>query len=341
MLIALLGEVAIRVLVGAPIVWKYPQEHYARDPEIGHRLVPNQTAYTHSELFTTNSQGIRAPEIDAYNRPDQRRILALGDSQTAGDGLSLEATWPAQLEVALNDDTQGGGWQVLNAGISGSAPWQHAILLKRLAEQYELNGVILALYVNDVTPRPENIDAYYVVTNTLARRLGYVLKRSALFTAGWSARRSLWHWFQPKADSDFELRILRGDPDPLIERGWRDVETSLVEIRDFCRERGIFFELLVLPRRDQVSGMVLETSYNRRAVAVAESLGVQAIDPLDGLRTAYAEHGRKLFITWDGHNSAISNRVIAAQVASALSSNGHALWDRFRPRTHDGDHSVQ
>jgi hypothetical protein len=340
MLTALLGEVAIRVLVGAPIIWKYPQEHYAHDPEIGHRLVPNQTAYTHSELFTTNSQGIRAPEIDTQIRPDHRRILALGDSQTAGDGLSLEATWPAQVEVALNDGTQGGGWQVLNAGISGSAPWQHAILLKRLAEQYELDGVILALYVNDVMPRPKNIEAY-VVTNTLARRLGYVLKRSALFTACWSARRSLWHWIQPKANSDFELRILRGDPDPLIEHGWRDVETSLKEIRDFCHERGIFFELLVLPRRDQVSGIVLETNYNRRAAAVAESLDVQAIDPLDGLRTAYAEHGRNLFITWDGHNSAISNRVIAARVASALSSNGHALWDRLRPQPHNDHHGVQ
>ncbi len=101
-MVVAIGELTLRIVIGPPIVWKYPQEHYVRDNEIGHRLVANQTAYTHSELFTTNSLGIRAAEVDARTHRSQQRILALGDSQTAGDGLPLEDTWPAQLEAALN-----------------------------------------------------------------------------------------------------------------------------------------------------------------------------------------------------------------------------------------------
>ncbi len=316
-MVVAIGELAIRSLVGPPIVWKYPQEHYARDAEIGHRLVANQTAYTHSELFTTNSLGIRAAEVDARTHRSQRRILALGDSQTAGDGLPLEDTWPAQLEAALNTGTGGDEWQVLNAGLPGSEPWQHAILLRRLADHYQLDGVLLALYVNDVAPRPTTVDAY-VVTNTLAHRIGYILKRSALFTALWRARHSVWQWLSPNTEFDRELGILTGEPDPLIEQGWRDVEISLRQIRDFCRERDIFFRLLVLPRRDQVCGGVPETIYNQRSFAIAESLGLGPIDLLEPLQRAYANHGQKLFITWDGHNSAIANQVIAAQVAAEL-----------------------
>jgi lysophospholipase L1-like esterase len=316
-MVVAIGELTIRIVVGPPIVWKYPQERYVRDDEIGHRLVANQTAYTHSELFTTNSRGIRAAEVDAQTLPSQRRVVALGDSQTLGDGLPLENTWPAQLEAALNTGKGGHEWQVLNAGLSGSAPWQHAILLRRLAEHYQLDVVLLALYVNDVTPRPTYVDAY-VITNTPGRRIAYILKRSALFTALWRARHRVRQWLNPKTELDRELGILTGEPDPLIEQGWRDVEISLRQIRDFCRERGIFFRLLVLPRRDQVSGSVPDTAYNQRSIAIAKSLGLRPIDLLEPLQRAYASHGRKLFITWDGHNTAIANQVIAAQVAAEL-----------------------
>ncbi len=313
-LAAVVGEVAIRVLVGPPIVWRYPQEHYLRDPELGHRLAPLQQAHTHAEEFRTNSQGIRARELPAGRAPGQRRILALGDSQTTGDGLPLEQTWPGQLETRLDADAPAIDWQVLNAGLSGSAPWQHAILLRRLADHYELDGVLLALYVNDVTPRPERVDAY-VVTNTLSRRIGYALKRSALFTAAWMARHSVRQRIAPDPEFDRERRVLTGEPDPRIERGWKDVETSLTEIRDECRARGLQLGLLVLPRRDQVSGEVPGRAYNERALALARRLDIDAVDLLEPLERAYADEGQRLFITWDGHNSSVANRVVAAEAA--------------------------
>ena len=45
------------------------------------------------------------------------RIVVLGDSLTAGYGLSPEDAFPARLEAALR--AEGHGWQVIDAGVSG------------------------------------------------------------------------------------------------------------------------------------------------------------------------------------------------------------------------------
>lgn len=49
--------------------------------------------------------------------PDEGLIVALGDSLTAGLGLSEREAWPAQLERRLR--AAGFRWKVINAGISG------------------------------------------------------------------------------------------------------------------------------------------------------------------------------------------------------------------------------
>lgn len=53
----------------------------------------------------------------AQTPPDEGRIVALGDSLTAGLGLAERDAWPAQLERRLR--AAGFRWQVINAGISG------------------------------------------------------------------------------------------------------------------------------------------------------------------------------------------------------------------------------
>ena len=187
------------------------------------------------------------------------------------------------------------------------------------AEVYAFDGVAIALYVNDVTPRPKN-PGVYVVTNTLSRRIGYVLKRSAVFTAIWRARRQLTAALALGNSSDLERRILTGEDHPMLELGWRDLETSLQEIRDFTKKRRMGLWLIVLPRRDQVAGGEAGRAYNRRNAEIAERLGIPYIDVLDSLVAEYASVGQRLFIAWDGHNSAMANRVISHQLAKRILS---------------------
>ncbi len=314
---AAFGEVALRLILGPPVLWRYPQEHYVDDAELGYRLAPDQHSFTHDEIFETNSAGIRAPEVP-FERPEGTvRILALGDSQTAGDGLSLEETWPAQLQVELGRSDPTRRFEVLNAGLSGSSPWHFTRLLRRLDERYELDGVAVALYVNDVVVDQDEPEPL-VVTNTDSHKIAYALKRSALFTAIWRMRGPLKELWSPTPGAGRESRILSGEPDPVVDASWEDVERNLIEMRDYARERNLGLWFVVLPRRDQVDGSMAGRAYNERFADLAERLDLSLIDVLEPLRLAYEAHGRSLFIPWDGHNTARANAVVARELAPVV-----------------------
>ncbi len=89
---------------------------------------------------------VLTPAPAAADRAAQPRIVILGDSLTAGFGLTREASYPALLQKKL--DAAGLGYQVINAGVSGDTS---AGGLERL--DWSLEGdvriVIVALGAND------------------------------------------------------------------------------------------------------------------------------------------------------------------------------------------------
>src|SRR4051812_48293160 len=56
------AELVSTLFLPAPVVWRYPQEAYVYDPQLLHRLKPNQSAFTHSFPVSTNSYGLRNEE---------------------------------------------------------------------------------------------------------------------------------------------------------------------------------------------------------------------------------------------------------------------------------------
>jgi hypothetical protein len=291
--------------------YRYPQERYVADPEIGHWLEAGQRAFTHAEVVEVNSSGLRDREYPREVPSGSRRILALGDSQTFGDGLGSEHTWPKLLEQALNARDAGRPrWEVVNAGLSATDTWQHEIILRRLARSLRFDEIVLGFYVNDVTPR-YTPRAGAELTNTWSKRAAYVMKRSALFSLGWQTGFAL---FGDKGVSRRERRILTGEADPAVEAGWRQVSDSLGGMRAQAEALGARFTLLVLPRRDQVSGRTPGDAYGARLAAIAAELGIERVDALPVLREAYARHAEALFIPWDGHNSALANAWIVEEL---------------------------
>jgi acyl-CoA thioesterase-1 len=89
---------------------------------------------------------LAASATSAGERHTALRILAFGDSLTAGYGLALAESFPAQLQAALR--AQGIEAEVLNAGVSGDTTSGGLARLEwALAEQPKL--VILELGAND------------------------------------------------------------------------------------------------------------------------------------------------------------------------------------------------
>lgn len=332
LLTAVLLDVALRFIYPAPIAWTYPQEYYEFDPEISHVLRPNQQAYTHDKPVSVNSLGLRDREYDPKPARGVRRVLAIGDSQTFGNGVAEADSWPKQVERQLNEKAQADGvkgWEVLNAGIPGTDSWQHEIWLGRLLDAYAPDAVVLGFYVNDVSPSyvPKKSSATSK-TNTRIKRLGYIAKRSALVNLvlqRLATREQIARMKAGRAVSEF---ILTGEANERIDRGWEQVDSSLGAMQEKCTARGIAFLVAVLPRRDQVSGAQASRFYNERVAQIARSHDSISIDVLPDLTSAYAEYGADLFIPWDGHNSAIANRVIATKISQRLAGLGSLVAAR-------------
>lgn len=329
---AVVIDVALRFIYPPPIVWTYPQEYYEFDPEISHVLRPNQSAYTHDKPVWVNSMGLRDREYGPKAASGVRRVLAIGDSQTFGNGVANEDTWPKQVERRLNEKASNNGatrWEVLNAGIPGTDSWQHEIWMGRLLDAYAPDAVVLAFYVNDVSasyePKEESASNK---TNTLKKRFGYMAKRSALLNIvlqRLAARKHAARMEKGRAVSEF---IVTGESNERIDRGWVQVDRSLGAMQARCAAQGVEFLVAVLPRRDQVSGEEKSRFYNDRVVDIARSHASKSIDLLPGLAVAYEEYGAELFIPWDGHNSPIANGVIAAQISDWLSGMGSLMAAR-------------
>jgi hypothetical protein len=320
---ATLAEIGLRIILPAPIVWKYPQEHYLYDPEIGHRLEANQRSFTHDKIVRTNSIGIRDIEYTPQAPDNVYRILALGDSQTFGNGLNLADTWPKQLELILNVNSNDVRVEVLNCGLPASDSWQHAIIFHRLLAKYNPDAAILAFYVNDVVRRHTPSQRQQNNSGELRTRLTYILKQSALLLSLRKALHSIQEYLNPGKALSRQQALMQGINDLDIEEGWRQVEQSLSEIKKTSDEEDIVFLLVSLPRRDQVDGRIPADRYINRLQSIAEGHQIPVIDMLGPLHEAYKEHGNNLFIPWDGHNSGITNRVIAFNISRVLSIQKH------------------
>lgn len=312
-----MAEVLLRMVLPPPVIWKFPQENYLFDPEVGHWLEQNQRAFTHDKEVTTNSQGLRDGEY-ARNIPDGvHRILALGDSQTFGNGLLQEDTWPEQLERLLNETGGASVYEVLNGGLPGSDTWQHEIIMGRMLEKYRLNEVILAFYVNDVVTRPDAVRfTQRRDRDAPSARIIYSVKQSVLLLSLRAAFDTVKQMLFPDKGFATQNALVRGEINPAIRKRWDQVELSLAAMKKQADDSMVDFRVVLLPRRDQVDGRVPAADYNRRIEDVLERNGIPYINMLLPLQQSFQEHGKELFIPWDGHNSRLANHVISSVISS-------------------------
>jgi lysophospholipase L1-like esterase len=141
-------------LEGAVRVWVYffrtPAERFDMVTQT-FVLVPGVYPRIGAPPIEVNPRGFVGPEFVEPRPPGVKRIVALGDSCTFGQGTGFE-TYPAQLSLRLNGGDGVQRYQVINAGIEGM---NSELALRRL--------------VSKVTPLKPDIVTVYLAWNDLMK----------------------------------------------------------------------------------------------------------------------------------------------------------------------------
>jgi hypothetical protein len=119
-----------------------------------HVLMPNSKItiknYEYCYSRTTNSLGLSDIEPKVSKRPDEFRIIGLGDSFTEGDGAPYDSTWIKTLENNIHKYKSCSNFSFINAGVRGSDPYYQYILLKNKLLKYLPDLVIVTINSNDI-----------------------------------------------------------------------------------------------------------------------------------------------------------------------------------------------
>lgn len=125
------------------------------DPDIlmDTRLKPN-VSITYTGMWVSlepttisiNSYGFRDKEYGFEKPPGVRRIIVLGGSQTFGQGVEIEDTYPRLLEAMLNGAGEG-QWEVMNLGVPGWFAKQKVIFFNETGLPFSPDIVIF--HIND------------------------------------------------------------------------------------------------------------------------------------------------------------------------------------------------
>ena len=144
-----IGEVSVFLLHLAPPT--YPEADTAivlfyTDPNGPVKLTPNWEGYVGFAKTRINEKGFRDRVFPSYAPPNVVRIAALGDSYTMGDAVTLEASYPKQLEKRLNADQP---IEVMNNGVSATNTANQVYTLRDVLRDYHPDLVVLGYNVND------------------------------------------------------------------------------------------------------------------------------------------------------------------------------------------------
>lgn len=137
---------------------------------IGYRFIPGLRARVRHEgggyLVQCNRAGLRCRhEVTAAKPADTVRVVVVGDSYTAGDGVSNAFRYTDLLELRLLSAFGGRGVEVLNFGLPGSGTDQQLLALRELGRGLEYDVLVLAPMVENIL---RNLESHRLATSAFS-----------------------------------------------------------------------------------------------------------------------------------------------------------------------------
>jgi lysophospholipase L1-like esterase len=352
------SEVALRVLPQFAFLSDGALPMYEADAGRGWRLKSNFAERWYDRRFEggaiwveTDGLGNRkivAPEKSGSLR--EYRILLVGDSFTFGWGVEAQETFGALLQAGLNKALPDVRVRVVNAGVPAYGPENELETVKQLAGTIKPHLVVLGFTENDLENAAGGRE-YQIVKDGwlrspadakrddefLRRCKRYAFHHSALARLAYHASTAL---AAPSARQrgvflGYTLEILRNQPVPEVTRAIETTKATLGQIRDYCTERQIAFQVVSFPRsyqiyQDEFLARLKETGaspddfsteiLSQRIRSMCDELDVPYTSvkgPFDAARDEGVKRDT-LFIVDDGHWTSRGHELAAAAMTPPI-----------------------
>lgn len=333
--LALVGELGMRLFYAVPPTWIEPQTRHLRSPLLGWVLPPSSHSYTIDAPVSVNSLGLRDDEL-AFEKPaGERRILCLGDSFTFALGVRFEDLYVQQLERMLNERHAPPRFQAINAGVAGYNTRQELIYLRTDGLRLEPDLVTVGFYWNDLVhngqPLPD-LDAPRIdpeqtwrdaeAAHAIPAPIRNALRQSVLLYQLVSRVKTVLQRLDPPTDeyTRVQTALLEGDAETL-EPYWRETQTRLLEIAETARAHGIPALLIAFPNENQIRHDFPRLRYAERLREIWSPTGLPFVDLGPAYRAAL-ESGDNPFLPYDLHPNAKGMEIAAEAVYRAVREAG-------------------
>ena len=278
------------------------------DSILAYELVTNRVATKDGRMLSINSHGIRDADDELHT--GKRKIALLGDSVTFGTGHSQEDTISEMLQEKL--DGSRASVKVLNFGVPGYGLDELAELLRNKNAVYSVNHVVFILNANDFCRRDT---VYEGADNGL-----YRMYRRPWITTPWVIRKLIYRYHKGgalKKPNPVSVGWYRWMFAGNREHGFGKIR----EMREYCKENGIGFTLVLLPAGcAYVDG---QYELNDMYRDIADFARHERINPVN-CTGEFGKEPAKLFDSTD-HLQQLGNELMATIIAQSLESTTQSL----------------
>jgi len=281
-------------------MWRYARlvKIESPDPRIIEEHRPHADELLMGVRVRTDEHGFRLPDpaTQAARRPDDRQVVALGDSVTFGWGAGEADTFPAQLERRLNRQCPRAGGRratVHNAGIGNCNTTMEVARYRARIRPLHPAWVILGYSYNDAEPDVTPVHNPFIWHSALLALGSARLQR---VTGRFSA-------YEPY------YKGLYRDGLP----GWEGVKRGLRELGAMLREDGIPATIVLLPELHEPQDFGPFAGIFAQVAAVAKDAGFEVIDPSPAFPPG---PGQSFWVSYeDAHPNARGQAIYAAALA--------------------------
>lgn len=298
---------------------------YFMDTLSGRRLTPNtHVVYVDGYRKTKidiNSHGFRGEEIPAIKKPDETRILVLGDSITFGVSTPKEYTYVERLEEYLAAKLHYGPIRIINGGVEGIGTKDEIDILVNQGVAISPDIVVVSFYLNDGN-LPDRLAAGlanpgFIRRNSVLVQTIYRAYKFRQYDKGKMEEANMYGWIRILPPGDWHTNrnsLLRYAKVAKLDWGaawepstWVVIEEQMKRLQVLAKEHNFKVVFAAFPISFQVYAGYVEDEPQQRLKILADKYCFQFFDLLPVFRASAGQ--RKLFLDWchltvDGHDVA-------------------------------------